>query len=517
MVIARGKLVGGSSALNYLAWGRASKEDYDALSQLGNSGWNWDGFLPYLKKVEGTEDLTAEAATQFGMGDPSNAFHGKSGPLKKSILHQWNELHMPFLDALVNVGIPRNDDTGSGNNVGTFTGYSTIDSLSKTRSYAATAYYAPIADRKNLTVLTEARSLRVVFEPDSDGELVATAVEIVENGAQSIVKASKEVILCAGTYMSPPLLELSGIGQTDLLNKHGIKQLVDLPVGENLQDHPWVGVQTEINSKYDTVDVLQDPARLGQEIQLYQEKKEGMLAVGFAAYGFAPLTTVMDNNEIKNFIDKFESSYPTDTNAFKKEKQLLKEWFLSPEHAHIEYVQLPLFLSYSPKFKAEPGKRYHCNMVGLLHPLSRGSVHISSSDPLANPLIDTGYLTNPLDVERLVAGVKLMRKITKTAPYSNGVDGIYDPPEDVFGNDDKLVEWIREKVESFNHPIGTVPMLPRADGGVVDSSLKVYGTKNLRVADASIIPLQISAHIQHTVYAIAEKAADMIKFEHQIN
>jgi len=120
-------------------------------------------------------------------------------------------------------------------------------------------------------------------------------------------------------------------------------------------------------------------------------------------------------------------------------------------------------------------------MVGLLHPLSRGTVHISSSDPLANPLIDTGYLTNPLDVERLVAGVKLMRKITKTAPYSNGVDGIYDPPEDVFGNDDKLVEWIREKVESFNHPIGTVPMLPKVDGGVVDSSLKVYGTKNLRV------------------------------------
>jgi choline dehydrogenase-like flavoprotein len=223
----------------------------------------------------------------------------------------------------------------------------------------------------------------------------------------------------------------------------------------------------------------------------------------------------MTPEEVKGFVQKLDQTFPTNTNALKKEKELLKQWSLNQQHAHIELLQLPLFLSFKPEFKAQPGKHYHCNMVGLLHPLSRGSVHISSSDPLVNPDIDTGYLTNPLDVEVLIAGVKLMVKAAKTAPYSDAITGIYDPPQEALSSDEKLAEWVRDKVEPFNHPIGTVPMLPKADGGVVDSKLKVYGTKNLRVADASVIPLQLSAHIQHTVYAIAEKAADLIKAENK--
>ncbi|KAK7447002.1 hypothetical protein VKT23_014215 [Stygiomarasmius scandens] len=231
----RGKLIGGSSALNYMAWGRASKEEYDALAAMGNPGWSWDEFLPYMKKVEGHIDPLPETATKYKTEGTLDLYHGKAGPIKKSFHPTFNELHVPFLESLVECGLPWNPDTGSGMNSGTYTGALNIDPVTATRSYAATGYYEPVKDAKNLFVFTETQATRVLFETAADGTLIATGVEVDHKGNKFTLNARKEVTLSAGSYKTPPLLELSGIGKADILKKNGIQQLLELPVGENLQ------------------------------------------------------------------------------------------------------------------------------------------------------------------------------------------------------------------------------------------------------------------------------------------
>jgi len=152
----------------------------------------------------------------------------------------------------------------------------------------------------------------------------------------------------------------------------------------------------------------------------------------------------------------------------------------------LRYLQLPTFFSIDPDFKSVPGKRYHTIMTGLLHPLSRGSVHISSSDPFSEPIINPAYLEHPLDADQLLSGVRFLQKVASTGPFGKAVIGPYDPPASA-DTDEALKDWIRGKAEPFYHPVGTAAMLPKEDGGVVDSQLKVYGTKNLRIVCYSII------------------------------
>jgi len=261
------------------------------------------------------------------------------------------------------------------------------------------------------------------------------------------------------------------------------------------------------------LDVLASPERLGQEIQLYQEKQRGMLSSVFSAFAFLPLDKVFTPEEFTAFRKRLHDDTSLTGNVSeKKEFSLVKEWFEHPQHSNVELLQIPGFFSINPDFKPKEGSHYNTIMVGNLQPLSRGSVHISSADPLAAPDIDPAYLKNPLDLDVLVGAIKFCRRLMKTPPYSAGGGIACDPPAEMT-TDDEIREWARAKVEPFYHPVATASMLPRGGGGVVDSTLKVYGTKNLRVVDASIIPLQLSAHIQATVYAIAEKAADIIKAE----
>ncbi|KAA1470110.1 alcohol oxidase [Dentipellis sp. KUC8613] len=515
----RGKLVGGSSALNYMAWGRPAKEEYDAIEALGNPGWNWDAFLPYLMKVEGSIPAPADVAAKYHTDAFAPTFHGHTGPVKKSFTHWFNDLHVPFLESVANLGVPIRKDTGNGSNYGAFTGAFCIDPETSTRSYSATAYYAPAEQRTNLVLIDQAHVTRVVLEPaaDGSGDFVATGVEFVRKGEKAVVAAQREVVVSAGSYQTPQVLELSGIGKPEILNKVGIKPLIDLNVGENLRDHPWIPFCFEVSSEYETLDVLADPARLNEEIALYQEKKRGIMSSVFSAFSFVPLSKAygtpaeFDAFKAKLLADTAltASNNPSEVAEF----EFLKTWLTHPEHSHVELMQVPGFFSITPDLTPAPGKRYNTIMIGCLQTLSRGSVHVASADPLAPPAIDPAYLTHPLDVAMLVAGIRFCRRMIAASPYREKGTKEFDPPAEL-QSDEELGEFARRKVEPFYHPIATASMLPRKDGGVVDSNLKVYGTKNLRVVDASVIPLILSAHIQSTVYAIAEKAADIIKAAH---
>ncbi|EIM88948.1 alcohol oxidase [Stereum hirsutum FP-91666 SS1] len=506
----RGKVVGGTSALNFEAWGRASAAEYDAYEVLGNEGWNWPEFLKYLKKAETFTPPPPEIAKQHHVNYEAQ-YHGTDGPIQMTFPVWFNDLHLPFLEASAARGIPYNSDNGDGKNNGSFTGTFCIDPRTGTRSYSTTGYYLPNAERKNLVLLTGAHITRILFEDTQGSDVVATGVEFLKDGQTLVAKAKREVVLCAGTHQTPQILELSGIGKSEILKKHGIKQIVDLPVGEGLQDHVWVHFIFEISKDIFTLESLREsPEVLGEIMRTYKEEKKGMMASVFSAYSFAPLSSVMTPSELEAHGNEIVNGDSFSKTPFgRKYASLYKDWAHDDGHAQLEVLQTPGFLT-RVDLKPKPDTHYNTFMAGLLQPLSRGSVHIGSSDPLAPPVIDPAFLKNPLDLKLLVKIVKLCRDIMNSDAYKAANPVAYDPPNEM-QSDEELEEFVRKTANPFFHPVGTASMLPKEDGGVVDKTLKVYGTKNLRVVDASVMPFVLSCHIQSTIYAIAEKAADIIK------
>ncbi|KAA1467387.1 alcohol oxidase [Dentipellis sp. KUC8613] len=507
----RGKAIGGCTAVNFMASNRASAEEYDAIEGLGNPGWNWREFLKYMKKSETYTVPSDDVVEQYYAGY-THEYHGHDGPLQKSFPVWYNELHKPYLDTLVKLGLPISTEAGNGVNTGAMTGPFTVDPLKMARSYGATAHYEPNIHKKNFVVVTGAHVTRVLLQPGDDGDVVATGIEFVKGGETFTAKASREVILSAGSFQSPQLLELSGIGGRDVLEKHGIKQLVDLPsVGENLQDHCYVPFAIEVDEDVETYECLHDAERLAKELKLYQTEKRGMLSSMFSAFAFAPLNAVANAKEV----ERLEKLVDNDTSllsysAHAKQYPYLRKWLSDPTKAQIEIVQMPGLYTWG-LVKPEPETHYQTFLIINLHPHSRGSVHIESSDPLVPPAIDPAYFMNPIDLDFMVHAAKFTRKIATTEPFHHEGVEFFDPSEDILNDNEVLREWCRNAVESIFHPVGSSSMLPRSDGGVVDPSLKVYGTKNLRVVDASVIPIQLSCHPQATVYGLAEKAADIIK------
>ncbi|EIM90734.1 GMC oxidoreductase [Stereum hirsutum FP-91666 SS1] len=524
----RGKIVGGSTALAWLAYGRGSSAEYNAWESLGNEGWNWFEFLKYFKKSETYSPPPPEVAAKYHT-DYSYEYHGREGPIKKTFPLWHNSLHTQFQDTLVGLGAPMNPDGGAGKMTGTISGAFSVDPKTVTRSYAANEHYAPNAERKNLVLLTEAHATKVLLQTEPDGSVVAKGVQFRKDGQLYEVHSKGEVVLSAGIFQTPQLLELSGIGRRHILNKFGIEQVLELPVGENLQEHSWVPFVYEVDSTIETLDNLQNPDFVVEQSKLYQEKKLGMLSSMSSAYTFLPLLSpngsdgpggVMASSEHSGFMDRLDqyiasmSTGEPEEKGQRKQVEVMRPWFKDPGQAQIEIFQLPGFFTLEPQtLQPKPGCHYQTLMVGILHPLSRGSVHIISNDPLSKPNVDLGLIQNPLDLEMLVSAVKFSRKIIESEPLKSfAKTKAYDPPEEVLNGDDEGIrEWCRKTVQPFYHPFSTAIMLPKEDGGVVDASLKVYGTKNLRVVDASVIPVQISYHPQATVYAIAEKAADIIK------
>ncbi|THV06771.1 alcohol oxidase [Dendrothele bispora CBS 962.96] len=510
--VPRGKGIGGSSILNFMTLGRASTVEYDAMEGLSGKGWNWSNYLKYFKKSE-TFSADPEMAAKHEF-KPDPEVYGTKGPLHR-VLPRWiSQLHMPFYKALHSLGVPHQYDSSNGHTAGTGTGTGAIHPHTATKTSAVSAYYEPAKDRPNFTVIKFAHVHKVLFSRTDDSEnLVATGVEYIQDGSIKIVMAKKEVILSAGSCQTPQLLELSGIGDSKVLAAHGIPVLQDLPgVGANLQDHLSTGFTAEMNPKYESMDVLaNDPMRAGAEWQLYETKRQGMFtAVSSVAYAFLPTKYFADVEAIKKAVE--DPTVNRDADELKgmtKTIELEKEWLVHDEVPQLEIVQVPAFLP-TAGYLPTPGKRYFSIFVALMHPLSRGTVHITSPDPLVPPAIDGHFLENKVDTSLLISALHFARKVVRTEELKDIVIKEVIPGERV-ESDEELERYVKNTLSTVFHPVGTASMLPHEEGGVVDERCMVYGTENLRVVDASIIPVQLAAHTQATVYALAEKAADLIK------
>ncbi|CAE6433231.1 unnamed protein product [Rhizoctonia solani] len=510
----RGKALGGSSAINLMALDRASKIEYDAWAELGNPGWNWNGLLPYMKSAERFTGIDPFRANSTG-ANPGDIFpsQGTNGPIAASFNTWYSDIVVPYREAIANLDVPINFDPDSGDPFGLYNSATAVNRTTGTRSYAANTYFAYNSGRTNLVVLTEAQATRIDFKNStmgkSNGRLTAAGVSFVHNSTLYSVEAKKEVILSAGAFQTPQLLELSGIGNSTILRQNGIKPLIDLPgVGENLQDHLLVPSTYELKSGITTLDILRNNATYAAAAQAqYAATHDGIYTATTSTLSFLNLDYITTSSQLTNLIAKLNQEIAADeVTALQKAQYKIQKAWLRKQVGNLEVV---LTQGYGGTGTPKANTSYASVQVVIQHPFSRGSVHINSSDQLAYPKIDPNYFSKSIDLEILVQALKFALKLSQTEPLGSLVVTRQDPPPETT-SDEEYIEYVKANVRTIFHPIGTAALVPREIGGVVDTSLKVYGTSNVRVVDASIIPIHIGTHISRTVYGLGERAAAMI-------
>ncbi|KAK6498190.1 hypothetical protein TWF506_004429 [Arthrobotrys conoides] len=498
----RGKALGGSSAINFYVWMRGNKPDYDAWAELGNPGWDFNSMIPYFKKPETFNPPTPLHATNFKL-DYDAADHGTSGPINTCYSTQYSGAHQHWHETLEHLGVPRRDTFG-GSNWGVWTGLTSVNPTNRTRSYSASEYYRPYSGRPNLHVLTEAMVLKVIIQ-NVGGHHTATGVQFRHGGVTHTANAGAEVILSAGTIQSPQLLELSGVGTSTHLTPHGISVKVHSPhVGENLQDRIMNVLLYEIDPTVANQSPLKDPVVLAAAETEYETSHTGLLTVLPNDFAYVPLHYLLNEtytNHLRSLV------VGTDDRTLNIKSKLNHSLALGS----MEYVFDPniLFQVGDP----EPTKEYGTIFQMLQYPFSTGHIHITSSSADVHPKIDPKYFegNGQIDMLTMAEGLKFADSIARQSPLSSIILGRVVPPEPAPGTETDWLEFVKENTVSDWHPIGTCAM--NGGGihkGVVDERLRVHGVKKLRVVDASVIPVQISSHLQGTVYAIAEKGADMI-------
>ncbi|KAF3137855.1 hypothetical protein TWF703_004825 [Orbilia oligospora] len=504
----RGKALGGSSAINFFVWMRGNKPDYDAWASLGNPGWDFNSLIPYFKKPETFHAPSPADELAFKL-DYNAVDHGTDGPINTCFSNQYGGTHQHWHQTLNNLGIPSRDSF-NGSNWGVWTGLTNVNPINRTRSYSASQYYRPHAARPNLHVLTEAMVRKVIIQTVG-GHKTATGVIFSHGGVDYTVNAASEVILSAGTIQSPQLLELSGIGNPTYLTPAGVTVLVNSPhVGENLQDRIMNVLLYELDPSVENQGPLQDPVELADAEDEYYTNHTGLLTVLPNDFAYLPLNKVMNESYV-NHLRSLVSGTDDRTLSIKSKLDFNK--FLG----NLEYVFDPniLFAVGNP----DPLKKYGTVFQMLQYPFSTGHIHIqpppigvplsSSQHPVINPRYFEG--DGIVDMLTLAEGLKFADSIARQGPLNAAIVKREVPPEPAPGTETDWLQFVKDNTVSDWHPVGTCAMSGLGiHKGVVDEKLRVHGVKRLRVVDASIIPVQISSHLQGTVYAIAEKGADMI-------
>ncbi|KAI8246620.1 Dehydrogenase citC [Colletotrichum sp. SAR 10_96] len=492
----RGKVLGGSSALNLMSYDRSAAEEYDSWEALGNAGWNWETMIAAMKKSENFTGINTDTYGSEGVGD--------SGPVKaviNRIIPEHQETWIPTMNTL---GIKTNLESLGGNPLGVMYQPSSIDATHYNRSYSANAY-VPIAG-SNLEILSDTTVVKVNLEQVGD-EQQATGVTLQDG---TLIAANKEVILSAGSIQSPGLLELSGIGQASVLNSSGIAQVIDLPgVGENLQDHLRIQSSYQLKPEYTSFDILRsNTTYAAEQLALWNAGEVSLYDYTGSGYTFTTWAQALGNDsQMVALAKEAAGEDPSKVDA----KKL--EFMTNPAIPQLEVIFSDGYTgvkgypaSTSPLF----GKGFFTLIAAIMHPMSRGNIHINPADTTGKPIINPNYFAHEHDLEAAIQAIKYCRKIATTEPMASIWESEYEPGLDVVQTDEQWKEFALNTTLSIFHPVGTCSMLPKEDGGVVDANLKVYGTSNLRVVDASVIPLLVSAHVQTAVYGIAEIAAERI-------
>ncbi|KAI0746371.1 alcohol oxidase [Daedaleopsis nitida] len=510
----RGKVLGGSSAINGLAWGRASSTEYDSWSEFGGPSWSWHGLLDDMRKSESLSKtqsnpypgISRDAASQARKSLPF--VDGFFGP----IIASYNVFYFDIVSAMVRTmnkfGLHTNPIPQGGVATGVTNTLTTIDRLHGVRSYAASTYYCENAHRQNYHVLLNAQVTKILFS-GSSGQIVATGVQYRSGEAIYSVTAHREVILSAGTYQTPQILELSGIGNKTILKKYGIKPLVDLPgVGENLQEHLFVGVQWKLKSGVGTFDILRNNATFAAEqAEQYAKNRTGLLTDTDSTVALMPLHNFVSDDRRKELLDILNQAPAFPPASLQRARyQIQQDWFATDTVAAVELIHLSR--GFFPPL--DDGASYATILGGIMHPASIGSVHIGSTDALMPPVIDPKFLSNSFDAQLLVDVIKFVQRLGSAAPFSSYVASQTDPAQSAAQSDEDLLQYVYSGSAVRMRTIALTAITMHFCLGVVDSSLKVYGTKNLRIVDASIFPIQIACHTQATVYAIAEKVCTSI-------
>ncbi|VDC07351.1 unnamed protein product [Peniophora sp. CBMAI 1063] len=508
--VPRGKMLGGSSGLNALAWNRASSPEYDVWSNFSSPAWTWNALLPFFKRAESVNLHPADPypgispAQRQQASDDLPRVAGFDGPIKASRNVFYPDPALTIAETLNGMGIRTNAEADDGDATGLYNVYVSVDRQSGSRSYSPKGYLCGRRMTGNFKILTGAQATRVLFNK-SPGLLRATGVEITVNGTLYAVQTKHEVVLAAGSVQSPQLLELSGIGDTRLLRKAGVDVLMDLPgVGENLQEHLFVGAQWELKPGHFTWDVLRSNTTLAEEQRsLYNRTGTGLWTDVDSLMAFLPPHDFLAPDRLRDLLSLFDAeSLGADESTIQSLQYPVQRALLAQGAVSISQI----IQWSSGRVNVAPNTSYVYILGCVSHPMSRGSVHINTSSALDAPTIDLGFLTKSFDAELLLDVIRYILSIGRHEPFASIIAERNVPLPSVQSDAD-LLTYVRETSVGGDHLIGTAVMAPRERGGVVDDTLKVYGTSNLRVIDASIIPSHISANTQATVYAIAEKMA----------
>ena len=450
----RGRGLGGSSALNAMVYLRGQREDYEGWAADGASGWTWNDVLPYFIKAENNER-------------GADSFHGNAGPLNVADLRSPHPAAALFIEAGQQAGLPRNDDFAGQTQEGV--GWYQVTQKDGERWSAASAYLAPARHRPNLHVVTGALASQIIFEARR-----AIGIKFLQGNVERDLRARREVLIAAGALQSPQLLMVSGIGPASHLRELGIEPIADLPVGNNLHDHPDI----TINRRVANTDLLGFSIvggfKLMRAIARWRRERRGVLTSNFAEAGaFIRTLPEVERPDLQlhfliGMVDNHNRTY---------------HW----------------------------GHGMSCHATAL-RPASRGTVKLASRDMRDAPLIDPAFLSASGDLETLVRGFKWVRKIFAQPAFADYSGG--EPSRELYfskvHSDEEIGQAIRERADTIYHPVGTCRM-GSDDRAVVDTQLRVRGINGLRVIDASVMPTLISGNTNAPVIMIAEKAADFVK------
>jgi choline dehydrogenase len=451
VIAPRGKVLGGSSSINGLIYIRGQAEDFNLWRQLGNTGWGFDDVLPYFRKAEGNER-------------GANEFHGGDGPLGVSNARDRHPLALAYVEAAQQCGYARNDDFNGAMQEGA--GLYQTTTRDGRRSSAAAAYLKPARRCANLRVVTDALTARVLFEGRR-----AAGVEYRVGGETKTARASREVILSAGAFNSPQILQLSGIGPARLLQSFGIPVVADLAgVGEGLSDHYAGRLMFR----------CREPVTLNDAVRGWGGKIAAGLRYALTRRGYLAVSAISAGC----FLRAHPLSETPDSQCS---------------------IALYSGDSIGGTLHTFPGITGICT---LLRPESRGYVRVTSADPRQAPAINPNYLATDRDRETIVAGVKAMRRIFQAPAMARHIAEEIEPGA-ACGNDDDLLDFIRRRGSTVYHPVSTCRM-GQDTLAVTDERLRVRGLEGLRVIDASIMPAVVSGNTNAATIMIGEKGADMI-------